>query len=160
MDPHWQSLKVPVTEDFSLDAGTWRGIGEKDAERIVEPPTVPLIDQLVAHVERSPDSVLRQSDNASGAALASLTVRFGSYFAILADASKPPWRTSQGLVQAAITDSEMSRINIEASHALSTLLGIYQVDPNRYLSLLRRAIIHLPLPIKSARRRCDDPRCL
>ena len=96
MDPHWQSLKVPVTEDFSLDAGTWRGIGEKDAERIVEPPTVPLIDQLVAHVERSPDSVLRQSDNASGAALAALTVRFGSYFAILADASKPPWRTSQG----------------------------------------------------------------
>ena len=89
MDPHWQSLKVPVTEDFSLDAGTWRGIGEKDAERIVEPPAVPLIDQLVAHVERSPDSVLRQSDNASGAALASLTVRFGSYFAILADASKP-----------------------------------------------------------------------
>ena len=89
MDPHWQSLKVPVTEDFSLDAGPWRGIGEKDAERIVEPPAVPLIDQLVAHVERSPDSVLRQSDNASGAALASLTVRFGSYFAILADASKP-----------------------------------------------------------------------
>ena len=89
MDPHWQSLKVPVTEDFSLDAGTWRGIGEKDAERIVEPPTVPLIDQLIAHLERSPDSVLRQSDNASGAALASLTVRFGSYFAILADASKP-----------------------------------------------------------------------
>jgi hypothetical protein len=123
----------------------------------VIPPGTPMIDQLIGYLETLSDSESKRPLREAGVSIAALTVRWASYYAVLADATRPPWTAGLSLAGrgSRINDGEMRRINIEASYALSRLIQIYQSDIERYWSLLRRAVQHLSLPRKSARRDAD-----
>ena len=50
-----------------------------------------------------------------------------------------------------IADTEMARINIEASAALERWIDLKRLEPNRYHQLVRLAHGHLPMPRKTTR---------
>ncbi len=54
-----------------------------------------------------------------GVAAAALTLRWGSYLAVLLDRDKSVWNEASSPSTGRISDEEMARINIEASAALA-----------------------------------------
>jgi hypothetical protein len=57
-------------------------------------------------------------------AATAVAIRWGSYFAVLADADKPEWSAIRSPVESRIGDHEMARINIESSAALAQWIDI------------------------------------
>mgnify|MGYP001579729032 FL=1 len=83
-------------------------------------------------------------------AATAVTLRWGSYLAVLLDHDKPVWpdcapNTSR------IDDAEMARINIEASAALAEWIDIYHTDMDLYGRLINRAVAYLPMPKGTSR---------
>jgi hypothetical protein len=137
-------LPVPVLPDLSLDAGSWCET-EVDgrAARLITPPEQPLYRQLIACLEEQPlgpDIHLTVQEEA--AALYALCVRYGSYYAVLTDDTKPVVDDGKG---AGIADAEMARLNIEISAALAYLIDLFRTDRGRFDRLLARTILTLPL---------------
>ena len=64
-----------------------------------------------------------------GVAAAALTLRWGSYLAVLLDHDKPVWPEVDSPSTSRISDEEMARINIEASAALAEWIDIYRDRP-------------------------------
>lgn len=82
-----------------------------------------------------------------GLVATTVTLRWGSYFAVLADHDKPVSLMAASSSNASrISDGEMARINIEVSAALAEWIDISRVDDGReYRELLGRAVAHLPM---------------
>ena len=150
-------LMVPVTKEFSLDAGqvTFEGEGS-ELQRVITPPAVTMFEQLVAYLDTKPmPPGARTLPNSSqeGVAAAALCLRWGSYFAVLADQSKPLWkqaRTKELREEVSrISDDEMARINIEASAAMAALVDINRSDLfDRFGELVAKTLAYLPIPQK------------
>jgi hypothetical protein len=87
-----------------------------------------------------------------GVAAAALTVRWGSYLAVLLDHDKPVWSEVHAARASRISDEEMARINIEASAALAGWIDIYREVPGGrlYEQLVNRAVAYLPMPNKTS----------
>jgi hypothetical protein len=148
-------LLVHVTDDLVLDAGTWETIEGDDPQRVVYPPATTMFDQLIDYLEQRPISGypgVRIGYEAI--ATTAVCLRWGSYFAVLADRDKPLAKPCMAdkAVAGRIADAEMARINIEASAALEAWIDIMRVDYDRYLRLMWAAHRYLPMTRKSVTR--------
>jgi hypothetical protein len=150
-------LRIRVGSDLVLDAGIWRTEVDPDGEpvRIVSPPATPMFIQLIEYLETMPDPGDSEHITEGAVGLALLTVRWGSYYAALSRPELPLWGAARDQSISMIDDSEMRRINIEASAALAALIDIYREDNRRFWSLLRRAVAHLPATRRRARSSSD-----
>jgi hypothetical protein len=85
-------LRVRVTDDLTLDGGTWHLAVDPDQRPIakIAPPLVPMFEQVVQYLETKPvprGGTYRRADEARAAT--AVCLRWGSYFALLADPSRP-----------------------------------------------------------------------
>jgi hypothetical protein len=80
-------------------------------------------------------------------ATVALCIRWGSYFAVLADHDLPQWTTAYDPEVSCIGDGEMARINIEASAALSDWIDLMRADQQHFRKLVKAAVQLLPFPI-------------
>ncbi len=111
-------LRVQVAEDFTLDGGT-RNLttdqhGAPTAQ--ISPPAVPMFQQVVAYLEAKPvplGGTMRRADEARAAV--AVCLRWGSYFAVLADPARPDAPNIDDGQVSQIDDEEMARMNIEIS---------------------------------------------
>jgi hypothetical protein len=80
-------------------------------------------------------------------ATVALCIRWGSYFAVLANRGLPQWAAAFDSEVSCIGDAEMARINIEASAALSDWIDLMRADQPRFRKLVKAAVQLLPFPI-------------
>jgi hypothetical protein len=144
---HDVQLRTRVNDDLTLDAGTIKQ--PRDDEIVIRPPRMPLFHQLLDYLRSKPDprtAPRALSAEDEGVAAATVVLRWGSYFGVLADAAKPIWAQVRSPERSRIADSEMARINIEASAALAEWVDIARAQPATYEELVRRALAYLPMP--------------
>lgn len=150
-------LSVPVNDELTLDAGQVTFVGEgSERLRVITPPAITMFDQLIAYLDTKPappGAPYLPSMQQEGVAAAALCLRWGSYFAVLADQSKPLWRHARVKKLreevSRISDDEMARINIEASAAMAALVDIYRAGVGgRYSDLMVKALAWVPMPQK------------
>jgi hypothetical protein len=150
-------IRVRVNEELVLDAGTREELlGPNGREVLVRPPGTTLFRQLLAYLQEKPDPAQRFSGSMAGregVAAAALTLRWGSYLAVLLDREKPLWPVLDLESVSRISDEEMARINIEASAALAEWIELYRADASGrlYTQLVNRAVCYLPTPKKTSK---------
>lgn len=147
-------LIVRVNNEFALDAGTYEEVSSTENQGLlIHPPTKTLFHQLLGYLRNKPDPQTPPSGSMTGReglAATAITLRWGSYFAVLADRNKPVWEAVKTQSTSRIADAEMARINIEASAALAEWIDIYRTDPHgEYPQLVNRAVFYLPMHRKS-----------
>ncbi len=153
-----RKLQVRVAQNLVLDAGTCEQVaGPYGQEWLIEPPTTTMFHQVLDWLRAQPDPPKPPSGSfvgREGVAAAALTLRWGSWLAVLLDADKPLWSEVKSPHLSRIADEEMARINIEASAALAEWIDLYREDPlgPRYQQLVNRAVAYLPMPKKSVTR--------
>jgi hypothetical protein len=157
-----EQLRVRVDDELVLDAGTCEeASGPRGPERLIRPPATTLFHQVLAYLKAKPDPPKRPSGSMvgrEGVAAAALTLRWGSYLAVLLDHDKPVWSEVRSARTSRISDEEMARINIEASAALAEWIDIYREDPGGrlYEQLVNGAVAYLPMPEKTAKLRVTE----
>ena len=119
-------LHVEVAEDCRLDAGTWHLTTDQHGAPTVQisPPAVPMFQQVVEYLEAKPappGGNMRRADE--GRAAVAVCLRWGSYFAVLDDLSKPDGPNIDDEQVSQIDDEEMARMNIEISAGLAWWLA-------------------------------------
>ncbi len=140
-------LRVRVNDELVLDAGTTEELS--GSELAVHPPKETLFRQVIDYLraKSAPPSAPKGSTvENEGAAAAAVVLRWGSYLAVLADSAKPVWAEARSPAASRIGNSEMARINIEASAALAEWIDISRNDKGSYENLVARALTYLPLP--------------
>jgi len=85
-------LHVRVAEDCTLDGGTWHVTRDRHGAPTAQigPPAVPMFQQVVEYLEAKPvppSGNMRRADEARAGV--AVCLRWGPYFAVLADPSKP-----------------------------------------------------------------------
>ncbi|MCP5011331.1 MAG: hypothetical protein GY942_15230 [Aestuariibacter sp.] len=139
------NLIIPVTPELSLHAGVVTTQGNR---LIITPPAQTLFDQLCTWLDQCPLPTVGFNHWVLGIGATALCLRWGSYLAVLLDESKPvdPRAGQPTGSTSMISDDEMRRINIEATHNLAWLLQLWQTDEAAFFHLLRAAYSWLPMP--------------
>lgn len=153
------TLSVQVTDDFRLDGGQYTIQEHPDRiDYVITPPATPMLDQLIAYLERQP----YQADSAQALAsqsvgLAALAIRWGTYLACLCEPAFPLYAPEQfnfpeaeGKKISRVMNTEMRRLNIEVSANLARLGRMCREEKSRFHDLLWRAYEYLPMPQKLA----------
>jgi len=151
-----EQLDITTPDGYQLHAGT---ISEGRDRFIILPPAIPMLDQLIMHLDRVPLHYGDIQTKHLGVGLAALCVRWGSYLVTLMD----PASTSHPAVAntssaqpnhfSMITDAEMMRMNIEVSYNISRLAQLSRKrGRSGFYDLLRKAHQLLPMPQKSVPR--------
>ena len=158
--PAWTALRVRVNEALTLDAGRVRTASD-GRRREVEPPGVPMIDQVLAYLEEQPPAATPRSScsfhGRAGAAAAVACLRWGSYLAVLADRDKPLWdhaaRPEPGVAVSRIRDAEMRRLNVEISYAFATWTDRLRaaICAGRATQFVEQVLAYLPTSRRCAR---------
>lgn len=155
------SLQVRVADDLVLDAGWWEELPRSpntgcSMQRYIHPPDVTLFDQVLAYLSAQPKPARRyirisQGERCAFEAIAATAVclRWGSYLSVLLDRDKPLSPQAGQVGVSHIADSEMARINIEASAALARWIDLMREDEDRYWDLVWQAAC-LPMTRRSA----------
>jgi hypothetical protein len=143
-------LSVNVSDTFTIDAGWWEETMRKTVSgntlpcRLIHPPEPTMYNQTLRHLETislkakvPPKSQLDFGE----VALATIAVclRWGTYFAVLADQTKPIWPQTQQEEISMLSDGEMARINIEASAALAQWIELMRADDRRFRKMVKAA---------------------
>jgi len=153
-----KKLTVRVSDDLTLDAGWWEEVpaGDGMTQRLVHPPETTMFEQVLDYLGSLPPPRDYPGIHIGREAVAAtaISLRWGSYLAVLMDREKPLWSQARQEGLSRIADSEMARINIEASAALEQWIDIMRDEWDRYLSLMWAAR-HLPMPQKSVKRDRD-----
>src|SRR5256712_7660530 len=150
-------LSVDVSDILTLDAGRWEETMEETAlgnplpYRLVHPPEPTMYDQVLRHLEtisRETRIPPKSQLNFGEVALATIAVclRWGTYFAVLADRTKPIWPQTEQKEISMIGDEEMARINIEASAALAQWIELMRTDDSRFRKMVKAAQTFPMLP--------------
>jgi hypothetical protein len=143
-------LRVRVADDLVLDGGTWRLTTGESSVAIIEPPPTPMFQQVVAYLKAKPappDGNPKRDDEARAAT--AVCLRWGSYFALLADPARPPTPGIDDEQVSQIDDDEMARMNVEISAALAWWFGLCGTNDRHYFDLVQRALAYLPLGPKT-----------
>ena len=146
-------LRVRATEDLILDAGTWHLAADQDHRPValIESPATPMYQQVAAYLEaKSPPadgSNPKCADEARAAT--AVCLRWGSYFALLADPERSPSPHVDDEHVSQIDDDEMARMNVEISAALAWWFDLCGASGRRYWDLVQRALAYLPLGPKT-----------
>jgi len=147
-------ISVDVCDAFILNAGWWeetRGghISDPLPCRLIHPPEPTLYDQILGYLETifsdakvPPKSQLNFGEVAW--ATIAICLRWGTYFAVLTDQTKPLWPQTEQQGVSLIADEEMARINVEASAALARWIELMRTDDGHFRKLVKAAQ-HLPL---------------
>jgi hypothetical protein len=147
-------LSVRVVDDFVLDGGRWGLAETKDRQPVarIAPPVTPMFQQVVEYLEEkpAPRGGNFRRDEESRAAV-EICLRWGSYFAVLADPSRPAASDLDDDRASHIADDEMARMNIEISAGIAWLLTLRGSDEPRYWDLVHRALAYLPTGPKTVR---------
>jgi hypothetical protein len=141
------NLFVRVNDELLLDAGTVEELG--GSELVIRSPMVTLFHQVLAYLRAKPDPPSPPKGSTvenEGAAATAIVLRWGSYLAVLADSAKAVWAEARSPGTSRICNSEMARINIEASAALAQWVDVCREDRTTYENLVSRALTYLPLP--------------
>jgi hypothetical protein len=149
-------LEVRVNDELVLDAGIYdESPGAHGTELVVRPPHVTLFHQVLAYLRAKPDTPRPSAGSMvgrEGIAAAALTLRWGSYLAVLLDRKKPVWPEVSSANTSRISDDEMARINIEASAALAEWVDLCRADlGGHYRQLVNRAVFYPPIPKKTSK---------
>lgn len=147
-------LRVRVADDFILDGGRWELAKTKDRPPVarIGSPVTPMFQQVVKYLERKPAPRCGnfRRDEESRAAVA-VCLRWGSYFAVLADPLRPAASNLDDDQVSQIADDEMARLNIEISAGVAWWLTLRGADEPRYWDLVHRALAYLPTGPKTVR---------
>ena len=152
--PEQRSLTVNVNARFTVDAGYWQECAEEDQMpyRLVSSPRITMYRQSLSYLEEAtrgqkvpPQSQVHFGEVAI--ATVAVCIRWGSYFAVLADHDLPQWTAACDPEVSCISDAEMARINIEASAALSGWIDLMRADQQHFRKLVKAAVQLLPFPI-------------
>ena len=83
-------LQVRVHDDLVLNAGVYEEIS---GELVIHPPELSIFHQVLEYLRAKSDAPTSASGftNEDEGAAAAITLRWGSYFAVLADRTKPVW---------------------------------------------------------------------
>lgn len=154
-------LTVRVNQEFVLDAGRCSEMHtDRGREFVIRPPRRTLVHQLIAYLRSKPDPKTLSPGafvNREGVAASALTLRWGSYLAVLLDHDKPVWPECRSPDTSRISDHEMARINIEASAAMAEWVDLCRAywagQSAQYRQLVERAICYLPMPKKTSKRK-------
>jgi hypothetical protein len=150
-------LYVRVNNELVLDAGNCEETDSpRGSEKLIRMPQTTLFRQVLAYLKSKPDPPVRLSGSQAGrkgVAAAALTLRWGSYLAVLMDRDKPVWSETRLAEASRISDEEMARINIEASAALAEWIDLFRSDGGGsfYMQLVNRAVCYLPMPRKTTK---------
>ncbi|MFZ1932243.1 MAG: hypothetical protein WCB27_22030, partial [Thermoguttaceae bacterium] len=141
------TLHVQVAEDCTLDGGEWHLTTDQHGAPTaqISPPAVPMFQQVVEYLEAKPvppGGNVRRADEARAAV--AVCLRWGSYFAVLTDPSKPNAPNIDDDQVRQIDDEEMARMNIEISAGVAWWLTLASSDGRRYEDLVARALTYLP----------------
>ena len=149
-----ERLQVRVNDELVLEAGRSEEVsGPHGPERLISPPATTLFHQVLAYLKAKPHPPKRPSGSMvgrEGVATAALTLRWGSYLAVLLDRDKAVWPEVQSASTSRISDEEMARINIESSAALAEWIDLYREDEELYRQFVNRAVAYLPMPTRTA----------
>jgi hypothetical protein len=149
--PPTGKLRVWINNDFFLDAGDYETVvGAQGPEQRIHPPKITLFEQVLAYLKSAPDpgGIICPTRRQEGVAAAAVTLRWGSYLAVLLDRDKPKWNIRESHNTSHVSNEEMARINIEASTALAAWIAIFNEDKGgpAYKQLVNRALTYLPMP--------------
>lgn len=139
-----RQLLVRLGAIGELDMGKVRA---SSAGQVVEPPGMPLYDQVLAILDSLPPVKPwkpREFPRLAGAATATMCVRWSTWLALLADPDRPLWRHAGDREVSAIANPEMARINIEASYALSRWIDLLREDRPRWECAAAKVLHYLP----------------
>lgn len=150
-------LTVRVNDALLLDAGWWEVTleetisGESLSCRRIHPPDPTMYEQVLGYLDRvasaRPFPPKSQLDFAEvGLATVALCLRWGTYFVVLADHTKPLWAQTEQAAISMVGDREMARINIEASAALAQWIDLMRADDRRFRRLVKAALTLPALP--------------
>src|SRR5258708_17503458 len=119
--------------------------------RHIHPPEPTMYDQVLRHLETISHEAripLKSQLNFGEVALATIAVclRWGTYFAVLADRTKPIWPQTRQEGISMIGDEEMARINIEASAALAQWIEQMRADDGHFRKMVKAAQMLPTLP--------------
>jgi hypothetical protein len=155
-------LQVRVNDELVLNAGLCEEVlGPLGPEHSIRRPDTTLFHQVLDYLRAKPDPPRRPSGSMvgrEGVAATALTLRWGSYLAVLLDRKKPAWPMIGSASTSRISDQEMARINIESSAALAEWIDLYRADPGGrlYEQLVNRAIFYLQMPKKTPRLKVSE----
>jgi hypothetical protein len=150
-------LTVRVNSELLLDAGNRKEMQTGNGrEFLIHPPRKTLFNQLLDYLRAKEDPPVPLSGSfvgREGVAATAVTLRWGSYLAVLLDHEKTIWSEVDSPNTSRISDHEMARINIEASAALGDWVDLCRTDrAGEYTQLVNRAVFHLPMTWKSSKR--------
>ena len=128
-------LHMQVAEDCTLDSGVWSLTTDqhRNPTAHISPSAVPMFRQLVEYLEAKPfppGGSVRRADEARAAV--AVCLRWGSYFAVLADPTRSPAPNIDDEQVSQIDDEEMARMNIEISAGVAWWLTLAGSDDRRY----------------------------
>jgi hypothetical protein len=127
-------ITVEPLPGLTIKHGSVRAI---DKERRVSAQSDAPIDHFLEWAKDHPVRKANPTAQEEAMAAAAMCLRWGSYFAVLADTTKPVWKAPKGLGR--ITDGEMARINIESTSNLAALLRLRREQPKLYQALIGSA---------------------
>lgn len=143
------SLTVPVNDTLVLDAGWWEETLEQSISgaplpcRLIHPPAPTMYEQILrslAGISSAGEPPRRLDFREVGLATIAVCLRWGSYFAVLADRSRPLWAQTAQEEISQVGDREMARIHVEASAALAQWIELMRTDNRRFRQLLKAAL--------------------
>jgi hypothetical protein len=145
-----RKLRLRVNDELVLNAGTCEQVERPDGKELcILPSETTLFHQVLTYLQNKPDPPREHADSRTGregVAAAAVTLRWGSYLAVLLDPEKPLGPKAKTPGTSRIHDTEMARINIEASAALAEWIDLARTDRRLYDQLVKRAASYLPLP--------------
>ncbi len=152
--PQHHPLTITVNDQLTIDAGYWQECIEEEQTpyRLISPPQTAMYRQALSYLEEATKDMKAPAKSRlhfGEVAIATVAVclRWGSYFAVLANHDLPQWTAAFDPEISGIGDGEMARINIEASAALSDWIDLMQADQQRFRKLVKAAVQLLPFPI-------------
>src|SRR5258708_6458172 len=145
---------IIANEQPTIDAGYWKECVAEDQTpyRLISPPQTAMYRQALSYLEEAAKDMKAPAKSRlhfGEVAIATVAVclRWGSYFAVLANHDLPQWAAAFDPEVSCIGDGEMTRINIEASAALAGWIDLMRADQQRFRKLVKAAVQLLPSPI-------------
>jgi hypothetical protein len=152
-------LRVRVNDELTLDCG----VAERDSRGAtgwtLVPPRRSQFEQLIDYLERKPDVPRgrRSVVEVETLAATALCLRWGTWFAVLADPSRLRWPLAGEDGVAHLSAEELDRVRVEATDAFEQWIEIYRAGRacSNAIRLAIRAVAYLPAHADIGRLRLD-----